>query len=126
MDYFEYKNNELFCEEVNLKEISKNVGTPAYIYSKKTLERHANAYLRSLSSTKGLVCFSVKSLSNLSALNVLKNIGCGFDIVSGGELHRVLKIKADPNKIIFSGVGKSEEEIEYGIRNKILSFNVLN
>lgn len=124
MDYFEYKNNELFCEEVNLKEISKNVGTPAYIYSKKTLERHANAYLRSFSSTKGLVCFSVKSLSNLSALNVLKNIGCGFDIVSGGELHRVLKIKADPNKIIFSGVGKSEEEIEYGIRNKILSFNI--
>ena len=124
MDYFAYKDNKLFCEEVDLKGICDKVGTPAYVYSKKTLERHANAYLKSFSSTNNLICFSVKSLSNLSVLNVLKKIGCGFDIVSGGELHRVLAIKADPNKIIFSGVGKSEEEIEYGIRNRILSFNI--
>jgi len=124
MDYFAYKDNKLFCEEVDLKSICDKVGTPAYVYSKKTLERHANAYLKSFSSTNNLICFSVKSLSNLSVLNVLKKIGCGFDIVSGGELHRVLAIKADPNKIIFSGVGKSEEEIEYGIRNRILSFNI--
>ncbi|MDA9996979.1 diaminopimelate decarboxylase [Gammaproteobacteria bacterium] len=124
MDYFAYKDNKLFCEEVDLKSICDEVGTPAYVYSKKTLERHANAYLKSFSSTNNLICFSVKSLSNLSVLNVLKKIGCGFDIVSGGELHRVLAIKADPNKIIFSGVGKSEEEIEYGIRNRILSFNI--
>jgi len=124
MDYFAYKDNKLFCEEVDLKSICDKVGTPAYVYSKKTLERHANAYLKSFSSTNNLICFSVKSLSNLSVLNVLKKIGCGFDIVSGGELHRVLAIKADPNKIIFSGVGKSEEEIAYGIRNRILSFNI--
>ena len=124
MDYFAYKDNKLFCEEVDLKSICDEVGTPAYVYSKKTLERHANAYLKSFSSTNNLICFSVKSLSNLSVLNVLKKIGCGFDIVSGGELHRVLAIKADPNKIIFSGVGKSEEEIEYGIRSRILSFNI--
>jgi len=124
MDYFAYKDNKLFCEEVDLKSICDKVGTPVYVYSKKTLERHANAYLKSFSSTNNLICFSVKSLSNLSVLNVLKKIGCGFDIVSGGELHRVLAIKADPNKIIFSGVGKSEEEIEYGIRNRILSFNI--
>ena len=124
MDYFAYKDNKLFCEEVDLKSICDKVGTPAYVYSKKTLERHANAYLKSFSSANNLICFSVKSLSNLSVLNVLKKIGCGFDIVSGGELHRVLTIKADPNKIIFSGVGKSEEEIEYGIRNRILSFNI--
>ena len=124
MDYFAYKDNKLFCEEVDLKSICDEVGTPAYVYSKKTLERHANAYLKSFSSTNNLICFSVKSLSNLSVLNVLKKIGCGFDIVSGGELHRVLAIKAEPNKISFSGVGKSEEEIEYGIRNRILSFNI--
>ena len=124
MDYFAYKDNKLFCEEVDLKSICDKVGTPAYVYSKKTLERHANAYLKSFSSTNNLICFSVKSLSNLSVLNVLKKIGCGFDIVSGGELHRVLAIKDDPNKIIFSVVGKSEEEIEYGIRNRILSFNI--
>ncbi len=124
MDYFEYKDNELFCEEVNLKDIAENYGTPTYVYSKKTLERHARAYIDSFSSQDHLVCFSVKSLSNIAILKVLKDVGCGFDIVSGGELHRALAIKADPAKIIFSGVGKTSEEIEYAIKNKILSFNI--
>ena len=101
MDYFEYKDNELFCEDVNLKDIAENYGTPTYVYSKKTLERHARAYIDSFSSQDHLVCFSVKSLSNIAILKVLKDVGCGFDIVSGGELHRALAIKANPAKIIF-------------------------
>ena len=76
MDYFEYKDNELFCEDVNLKDIAENYGTPTYVYSKKTLERHARAYIDSFSSQNHLVCFSVKSLSNIAILKVLKDIGC--------------------------------------------------
>lgn len=124
MDYFQYKNNRLFCEDVSLDQIAETHGTPSYVYSKKTLERHANAYLDSFSSENNLVCFSVKSCSNIAILEILKKAGCGFDIVSGGELKRALSIGADPSKIIFSGVGKSKGEIEYAIKNKILSFNI--
>ena len=108
MDYFQYKNNRLFCEDVSLDQIAETHGTPSYVYSKKTLERHANAYLDSFSSENNLVCFSVKSCSNIAILEILKKAGCGFDIVSGGELKRALSIGADPSKIIFSGVGKSK------------------
>jgi diaminopimelate decarboxylase len=94
------------------------------VYSKATLERHAKAYINSFKSMNGLVCFSVKALSNISILKILKNAGCGFDIVSGGELHRALLAGADPKKIIFSGVGKSKTEMISGIENDILSFNV--
>ena len=124
MDHFNYQNNELFAEEVSLNNISKKYGTPSYIYSRATLERHAKAYTESFNSMQGLVCFSVKALSNISILKVLKNCGCGFDIVSGGELHRALLAGADPKKIIFSGVGKTKAEMLAGIKNEILSFNV--
>ena len=124
MDYFLYKNSELFCEEVNLQEIAKEFGTPAYVYSKKTIERHIDVYKNAFQKKDNLICFSVKSLSNISILNILKEKDCGFDIVSGGELQRALHIKADPKKIIFSGVGKSNEEILEGINNEILSFNI--
>ena len=124
MDYFNYKQDELFAEEVSLKDIAEQHGTPAYVYSRATLERHAKAYTDSFSAMSGLVCFSVKALSNLSILKVLKDCGCGFDIVSGGELHRALLAGADPQKIIFSGVGKSEVEMAAGINSGILSFNI--
>ena len=124
MDYFNYKQDELFAEEVSLKDIAEQHGTPAYVYSRATLERHAKAYTDSFSAMSGLVCFSVKALSNISILKVLKDCGCGFDIVSGGELHRALLAGADPQKIIFSGVGKSEVEMAAGINNGILSFNI--
>ena len=124
MDYFNYKQDELFAEEVSLKDIADQHGTPAYVYSRATLERHAKAYTDSFSAMSGLVCFSVKALSNISILKVLKDCGCGFDIVSGGELHRALLAGADPQKIIFSGVGKSEVEMAAGINSGILSFNV--
>ena len=124
MDYFNYKQDELFAEEVSLKDIADQHGTPAYVYSRATLERHAKAYTDSFSAMSGLVCFSVKALSNISILKVLKDCGCGFDIVSGGELHRALLAGADPQKIIFSGVGKSEVEMAAGISSGILSFNI--
>ena len=124
MDYFNYKKDQLFAEEVSLKDIAEQHGTPAYVYSRATLERHAKAYTDSFSAMIGLVCFSVKALSNISILRVLKDCGCGFDIVSGGELHRALLAGADPQKIIFSGVGKSEVEMAAGINSGILSFNI--
>ena len=124
MDHFHYKENELFAEEVALKDVADKYGTPAFVYSKATLERHAKAYINSFKSMNGLVCFSVKALSNISILKTLKNSGCGFDIVSGGELHRSLLAGADPKKIIFSGVGKSRIEMVAGIENDILSFNI--
>jgi len=124
MDYFNYKEDQLFAEEVSLKDIAEQHGTPAYVYSRATLERHAKAYTDSFSAMSGLVCFSVKALSNISILRVLKDCGCGFDIVSGGELHRALLAGADPQKIIFSGVGKSEVEMAAGINSGILSFNI--
>jgi len=124
MDFFEYKKDELFCEDVNLIEIAENFGTPTYVYSSKTLNLHIDAYMDSFTSKDYQICFSVKSLSNIAILNILKNKGCGFDIVSGGELHRAISVGADPKSIIFSGVGKSKNEIEDGILNEILSFNI--
>ena len=124
MDHFNYKDGELFAEGVALKDIAKKFGTPTYVYSKATLERHAKAYIDSFESMSGLVCFSVKALSNISILKTLKISGCGFDIVSGGELHRAILAGADPKKIIFSGVGKSKDEMMAGIEHNILSFNI--
>ena len=124
MDHFNYQQDILFAEEVALSNIAEQYGTPSYVYSRATLERHAKAYTESFKSMNGLVCFSVKALSNISILKVLKQCGCGFDIVSGGELHRALLAGADPQKIIFSGVGKSKAEMTAGIKSNILSFNV--
>ena len=124
MSSFKYISGELFCENVNLEQIANDYGTPSYVYSKKAIEENAKSYVNSFTNSKNLACFAVKSLSNISILKIIKDMGCGFDIVSGGELHRVLSIGADPKKIIFSGVGKTRNEIEQGIKNDILSFNV--
>ena len=124
MDYFEYKNGNLFCEDVLIEDIAEKYGTPSYIYSKKTLIRHYSAYSASFNSLDNMICFSVKSLGNIAILNLLNKEGAGFDIVSGGELYRALKAGADPKKIIFSGVGKSSVEIAAAIQAGILSFNI--
>ena len=124
MSSFIYKDNILFCENVAVTDIVKEVGTPAYVYSKKTLLDNFDSYSNAFKKNYGLVCFSVKSLSNISVLKLLKNKGSGFDIVSGGELERVLAAGADPKKIIFTGISKSNEEIIQGIRKNILSFNI--
>ena len=124
MNTFKYINGSLHCEEVDLSLIGERYATPSYVYSKKIIEENAKAYVNSFTNTRNLACFAVKSLSNLSILKIIKDAGCGFDIVSGGELHRVLSIGADPKKVIFSGVGKTKDEIQQGINSSILSFNV--
>ena len=124
MDHFNFKQGELFCEDVPIKNIAEKFGTPAYVYSKATLLRHLDVYQKSLENLNGIVCFSVKALSNLSILKLLDEHGSGFDIVSGGELHRCIKAGIDPKKIIFSGVGKSADEIALALKVGILSFNV--
>ena len=124
MEYFAYKNKNLYCEDVNLQEIVEECGTPTYVYSKKTIERHVDVYKNAFKLHKNLICFSVKSLSNISILDLINKKGCGVDVVSGGELKRALHAGADPKKIIFSGVGKSYDEILLGIKYEILSFNI--
>ena len=101
MDYFAYINKTLYCEDVNLQEIVEEYGTPTYVYSKKTIERHVDVYKKAFKLHKNLICISVKSLSNISILDLINKKGCGFDVVSGGELKRALHAGADPKKIIY-------------------------
>tara|TARA_B100000900_G_scaffold224982_1_gene190963 strand:- start:271 stop:1506 length:1236 start_codon:yes stop_codon:yes gene_type:complete len=124
MSNFFFKENSFYCEDVNIKDIAKKYGTPTYIYSKKTLEENINNYKNAFSKKESLICFSVKSLSNLSILELLQDNDFGFDIVSGGELERVIAAGGDPRKTIFTGIAKSEEEILNGIKRNILSFNI--
>ena len=124
MNHFEYRGGEMYAEKVPLKRIAKEVGTPAYVYSLATLKRHYQVFDQAFASVPHIVCFSVKANSNLALLRVFANQGSGFDIVSGGELFRALKAGGDPKKIVFSGVGKKKEEIEYALNSGILMFNV--
>jgi diaminopimelate decarboxylase len=124
MNHFEYRDGELFAEAVPVKKIAGEVGTPAYIYSLATLKRHYRVFDKAFGNAPHLVCFSVKSNSNLAVLRAFVKEGSGFDIVSGGELFRALKAGADPKKIVFSGVGKNRDEIEYALKSGILMFNV--
>ena len=124
MNHFEYRNGEMFAEEVPLKRIAKEVGTPAYVYSLATLKRHYQVFDQAFAKVPHIVCFSVKANSNLALLRAFAKQGSGFDIVSGGELFRALKAGGDPKKIVFSGVGKKKEEIEYALDTGILMFNV--
>ena len=124
MDYFEYRNGELWIEGVRVKELAERFGTPLYVYSKKTLERHYKAFDNALGKLDHLTCFSVKANSNVSLLRLLGDLGAGVDIVSGGELYRALKAGIDPRRIVFSGVGKQEHEIREALKADILMFNV--
>ena len=124
MNHFTYRNGEMFAEEVALKRIAQEVGTPAYVYSLATLQRHFKVFDQAFAKAKHIVCFSVKANSNLALLRAFAKQGSGFDIVSGGELFRALKVGADPKKIVFSGVGKKKQEIEYALKVGILMFNV--
>jgi diaminopimelate decarboxylase len=124
MNHFEYRNGEMFAEQVPLKRIAQEVGTPAYVYSLATLRRHFKVFDQAFAKARHIVCFSVKANSNLALLRAFAKEGSGFDIVSGGELFRALKVGADPKKIVFSGVGKKKEEIEYALEAGILMFNV--
>ena len=124
MNHFEYRNGEMFAEGMALERIAREVGTPAYVYSLATLKRHFKVFDQAFSKVRHIVCFSVKANSNLALLRAFAKEGSGFDIVSGGELFRALKVGADPKKIVFSGVGKKREEIEYALNSGILMFNV--
>jgi len=124
MDYFNYQNGELFAEQVPVKEIVNRHGSPCYIYSRATLERHWRAFDSAFGAFPHLLCYAVKANSNLAVLNVLARLGSGFDIVSLGEMERVLKAGGDPKKIVFSGVGKREDEILAALKQGIRCFNV--
>ena len=124
MNHFETKNNQLYAEEVPLTQIAEQFGTPCYVYSKAALQAHYQAYEQALQGCGHLVCYAVKSNSNLAVLSVLARLGSGFDIVSGGELARVIAAGGDPAKVIFSGVGKSLDEIRAALNAGIGCFNV--
>jgi diaminopimelate decarboxylase len=124
MNHFEYRNGEMFAEQVPLKRIAAEVGTPAYVYSLATLRRHYNVFDQAFAKVSHMVCYSVKANSNLALLRAFAKLGSGFDIVSGGELFRALKAGGDPKKMVFSGVGKKKSEIESALDAGILMFNV--
>lgn len=124
MNHFNYKNQQLFAEDVAIADIIAEHGTPAYIYSRATLERHWHAFDNALGEHPHLICFAVKSNSNIALLNVMARLGSGFDIVSQGELERVLAAGGEAAKVVFSGVAKSHTEIQRALEVGIRCFNV--
>lgn len=124
MDHFNYQGTELFAEDTPVAEITQRYGTPCYIYSRATLERHWHAFNDAFDTQPHLVCYAVKANSNIAILNLFARLGSGFDIVSMGELERVLKAGGDPDKIIFSGVGKRVDEMQRALEVGIHCFNV--
>ena len=124
MHHFRYREGELFCEEASLAEIAGQYGTPLYVYSATTIRDHYRRLQEALRSLDPLICYAVKANSNRAVLSLLHREGSGFDIVSGGELMRVLAAGGDPERCTFAGVGKSREEIEYALENRVFSFNV--
>lgn len=123
MHDFCYVGKRLFCEGVAIESLVRKFGTPLYVYSQRTLTRHFQKLDRALAPVNHLVCFAMKSNSNQSVLRTLANLGSGFDIVSGGELQRVIAAGGDPRKCVFAGVGKSEAEIEFALRRGVYAFN---
>lgn len=124
MDHFLYQDNTLYAEGCRVNDLAQTYGTPLYIYSRATLERHWHAFNNAVADHPHLVCYAVKANSNLAVLNVLARLGSGFDIVSGGELARVMEAGGDPAKVVFSGVGKTVTEMEQALNLGIYCFNV--
>lgn len=124
MDHFNYVERQLCAEDVALSELAEQFGTPLYVYSRATLERHWHAFDKAAQNRPHLICYAVKANSNLAILNLLARLGSGFDIVSGGELARVLEAGGDPAKVVFSGVAKTHAEIEYALQAGIKCFNI--
>lgn len=124
MDYFNYRDGRLFAEEADLEAVAQRFGTPCYVYSRATLERHWRAFDAAFAGVDHLVCYAVKANSNLGLLNVMARLGSGFDIVSVGELERVIAAGGDPRKVVFSGVGKRTDEMRRALELGIYCFNV--
>src|SRR5437762_4777381 len=123
MHDFHYVGGKLYCEGVSLESLAGKFGTPLYVYSQHTLADHFQKLDQAMAGVDHLICFAVKSNSNLAVLRTLCRLGSGFDIVSGGELQRVIAAGGDPRKCVFAGVGKTEGEIEYAIKESVDSFN---
>lgn len=124
MDYFQYRNGQLFAEEVNLNDLAEKVGTPLYVYSRRTIEEHYTRLSIAFAPLQPLICFSVKSCSNIHILKLLVDRGAGMDVVSGGELYRALAAGAAPERIVFAGVGKTDAEIRQALEARIGLFNI--
>jgi diaminopimelate decarboxylase len=124
MDHFQYQNDQMYAEGVPLPDIAAKFGTPCYVYSRATIERHWHAFDRAFANYPHLVCYAVKANSSLAVLNVMARLGSGFDIVSAGELERVLRAGGDPGKVVFSGVGKRTDEMRRALEVGIRCFNV--
>jgi diaminopimelate decarboxylase len=124
MHHFHYLNDELYCEQVALRRIAEVVGTPVYIYSHATLSHHFKVFDGAFAAVPHLTCFSAKSNSNIAVLRLFGTLGGGVDIVSGGELHRARKAGIPPERIVYSGVGKTTQEIDYALKENILLFNI--
>jgi diaminopimelate decarboxylase len=124
MNDFNYQDDQLFCEEVPVETIAREAGTPFYLYSHRTLQHHFRIFDAAFADVPHIVCFAVKANSNTAILRIFVREGGGVDLVSGGELYRALKAGVDPAKIVYSGVGKREDEIDFALRTGILMFNV--
>ena len=124
MDQFSYREGQLFAEQVALADIARDYGTPAYVYSRAAFEHHYRAYDSALAGRPHLICYAVKANSNLAVLNVLARLGAGFDIVSAGELERVLRAGGEPDRVVFSGVGKQPWEMRRALEVGVRCFNV--
>src|SRR5258708_2623844 len=123
MHDFRYVRGKLFCEALAVEMLARKFGTPLYVYSQSTLAGHFQRLDHAMSSLDHLICFAAKSNSNQSVLRVLARLGSGFDIVSGGELQRVIAAGGDPRRCVFAGVGKTENEIAYVLNQNVFSFN---
>lgn len=124
MDHFQYRDGVLHAEQIGLDRVAEQFGTPCYVYSRATIERHWRAFDNALGGYPHLVCYAVKANSNLAVLNLLARLGSGFDVVSGGELERVVAAGGDPARVVFSGVGKTTAEMRRALELGILCFNV--
>lgn len=124
MHDFQYRGENLFCEDVAILDIAASVGTPFYLYSRQTLENHFRAFDSAFGKVDHLICFSAKANSNLAVLRVFVRLGGGVDVVSGGEIYRAIQAGVKPGKIVYSGVGKRADEIEYALKQSILMFNI--
>jgi len=124
MHDFKYVNDELYCEGVPVSRIAEEVGTPFYLYSARTLTNHYRVFDRAFSGLRHIICYSVKANSNVAILKLLIKEGAGVDIVSGGELYRALQAGVEPGKVVYSGVGKRVDEIEFALATDILMFNI--
>mgnify|MGYP001161906913 CR=1 FL=1 len=124
MEFFTYRENQLYAEDLAVQQLAQEFGTPLYVYSRASLEERYQAYAEPLAGRPHLICYAVKANSNLGVLNVLARLGAGFDIVSAGELERVLAAGGDPARVVFSGVGKQTDEIRRALTVGIKCFNV--